>query len=236
MDTKESLPLSPPLSPPLDPTSPVPPVKPTLGSGAVQLPDIKQSVSKKRTTKSTGKEDGGWKLVSEDGDDEEVGGGEGGRFSSVSRSDPDGLKLLLESDPTGFDPSPAAKPGSKKVLNSEDYDIVSLALGEGGRSFFGIPFAALQVGHGILSLILLLISTVDYPGFPLTSLPPVVRTAVGTSMLATYGVNVMLSGYVVLGEVPNRVGQEDKGLLWGVKTVAVGGLAVDQIRQIPRKE
>ena len=59
-----------------------------------------------------GKEDGGSKVFEEESDEEE---GEGGRFESVSRRDPDGLKLLLESDPTGFDPSPAAKPGSKKV-------------------------------------------------------------------------------------------------------------------------
>ena len=53
--------------------------------------------------------------------------------------------------------------------------------------------------------------------------------------MATYGVNAALALYVVAGEVPNREGQEDKGILWGVKTLAVGGLALDQIRQIPRK-
>lgn len=172
----------------------------------------------------------------DDGKEKEEEDSTPSRFSSVSRSDPKGLALLLESDPTGFDPSPARSPGKKSSsLNSEDYSVISLALGEGGRSFYGVPFAALQVGHGILSLVLLLISTVDYPGFPLTSLPPTVRQAVGGAMMATYGVNAALALYVVAGEVPNREGQEDKGILWGVKTLAVGGLALDQIRQIPRK-
>ena len=163
------------------------------------------------------------------------------RFSSVSRADAEGLKLLLESDPTGFDPSPTRKPGEKlgskdSGLNSEDYSVISLALGEGGRSFFAVPFAALQVGHAILSLILILISTVDYPGFPLTSLPPSVRSSVGLALVMTYVVNIALAAYVVAFEVPNRVGQQDKGALWGIKTVAVGGLALDQIRQIGKTE
>ncbi|GMH62531.1 hypothetical protein TrRE_jg5526 [Triparma retinervis] len=204
-------------------------VNPTLGSGAIELPDIKKSAQKRKSS-------GGKVRDKEESSESSSEDDTPSRFSSVSRSDPAGLKLLLESDPTGFDPSPARAPGKKTGdLNSEDYSVISLALGEGGRSFFGVPFAALQVGHGILSLILLLISTVDYPGFPLTSLPPIVRHAVGTSMLATYGVNLMLAAYVVLAEVPSRVGQEDKGNLWGIKTIAVGGLALDQIRQIPKK-
>jgi len=52
----------------------------------------------------------------------------------------------------------------------------------------------------------------------------------------TYVVNIALAAYVVAFEVPNRVGQQDKGALWGIKTVAVGGLALDQIRQIGKTE
>ncbi|GMH72056.1 hypothetical protein TrST_g2562 [Triparma strigata] len=159
------------------------------------------------------------------------------KFSSVSRADSEGLKLLLQSDPTAFDPSQPSLPskkGSKKdkqKRNSGDFTTVSLLLGEGGSSFFSIPFQAVQVGHGILSVILLL-SLIDYPGFPLTNLPPVYRESIGESLLAVYGVNVLMAGWVFFGESGRRRGQKGRKGIWAVKTVAVGGLALGQLRNI----
>lgn len=206
------------------------PSRPTLERGAVDLPSIKKSVASRKS-------DGGAPSQGAKPKEEASSTSDAvpGRFASVSRADAEGLKLLLESDPTGFDPSPARTPtkNSKKArgLNSEDYSVVSLALGEGGRSFFSVPFAALQIGHGILALVLILIATVDYPGFPLTSLPPSIRDAIGASLLVTYGINFLLAVYVLVFEVGRREAQADKGALWFIKTLAVGGLGLDQIRQ-----
>ena len=92
---------------------------------------------------------------------------------------------------------------------------------------------AVQVGHGILSLVLL-VSLVDYPGFPLTSLPAAYREAVAGSWAAVYGLNAAMALYVYFVEAGRRRGQEDKKAVWAVKTAAVGGLALGQLRNIER--
>ncbi|GMH75907.1 hypothetical protein TL16_g06907 [Triparma laevis f. inornata] len=153
---------------------------------AVDLPSIKDSVSTKKTTEAA-------TLAAEAEEDATP-------FTAVSRADAEGLKLLLQSDPTAFDPSAPSLPTKSKKkkggnLNSGDFSTVSLLLGEGGSSFFSIPFQAIQVGHGILSLILL-ICLVDYPGFPLTNLPPEIREAIGKSWVGVYGINLGLAGWV----------------------------------------
>ena len=64
-------------------------------------------------------------------------------FTAVSRADAEGLKLLLQSDPTAFDPSAPSLPTKSKKkkggnLNSGDFSTVSLLLGEGARSEGGV--------------------------------------------------------------------------------------------------
>ena len=76
------------------------------------------------------------------------------------------------------------------------------------------------------------LSLIDYPGFPLTNLPPVYRESIGESLLAVYGVNVLMAGWVFFGESGRRRGQKGRKGIWAVKTVAVGGLALGQLRNI----
>lgn len=52
-----------------------------------------------------------------------------------------------------------------------EVDFVSILLGQGADTFFGIESAYLQLGHAALLLVILLAALVDEPSFPLTNLP-----------------------------------------------------------------
>jgi hypothetical protein len=62
-------------------------------------------------------------------------------------------------------------------FEEEKYGTVSALLGEGAKPFLGIPLGPLQVGHFTMSLGIILMAFVEYPGFPLTNLPTPVRDA-----------------------------------------------------------
>jgi hypothetical protein len=57
----------------------------------------------------------------------------------------------------------------------EEYGTVSAILGERALPFLAIPLGALQAGHLIGSLGIMLMAFVEYPGFPLTNLPTPLR-------------------------------------------------------------
>jgi hypothetical protein len=72
-------------------------------------------------------------------------------------------------------------------FEEEKYSVVSALLGEGARSFLGIPFGPLQIGHFIGALGIALMAFVEYPGFPLTNLPTPLRDALqGGTMCVRY--------------------------------------------------
>ena len=114
----------------------------------------------------------------------------------------------------------------------EKYGTVSALLGEGAKPFLGIPTGPLQVGHFIGALTIILMAFVEYTGFPLTNLPTPLRDFLQGGLAVTYTINFVLAIFAAFmaGE------REQPLLLWVPKTFFVGGLAYDQLSQLPTKE
>eukprot|EP00984_Skeletonema_dohrnii_P015695 scaffold6824_cov75-Skeletonema_dohrnii-CCMP3373.AAC.2 len=96
-------------------------------------------------------------------------------------------------------------------------------------SFLGIGSGPLQVGHFIGALGVVLMAFVEYPGFPLTNLPSQLRGALQGGLATIYGINLVMAVIAAL----SAPGRNQPALLWGAKTFAVGGIAYDQLMQIP---
>jgi hypothetical protein len=96
-------------------------------------------------------------------------------------------------------------------------------------SFLGIGSGPLQVGHFIGALGVVLMAFVEYPGFPLTNLPTPLRAALQGGLGTIYGINLVMAVIAAL----SAPGRNQPALLWGAKTFAVGGIAYDQLMQIP---
>lgn len=73
---------------------------------------------------------------------------------------------------------------------------------------------------------------VQYPGFPLTNLPTPLRDCLQGGLAITYAINLVLA--VLAAFQAGSKGQP--ALLWVAKTFSVGGLAYDQLSQLPTKE
>ena len=117
-------------------------------------------------------------------------------------------------------------------FEEEEYGTVSALLGEGSASFLGIPPGPLQVGHFIGALGIVLMAYVEYPGFPLTNLPTPLRECLQGGLGTVYFTNAVLA--VVAGLKASERGQSIP--LWAIKTFSVGGLALDQLTQLPTTE
>ncbi len=87
----------------------------------------------------------------------------------ISRRDTKAFLELLEAEPFAD--------ADDSYFEDEEYGTVSALLGEGAKSFLGIPPGPLQVGHFIGSLGIILCAFIEYPGFPLTNLPTPLRDA-----------------------------------------------------------
>jgi len=96
-------------------------------------------------------------------------------------------------------------------------------------SFLGIGSGPLQVGHTFGALSVILCAFVEYPGFPLTNLPDPLRGSLQGGLATIYLINAVLAVFSAM-EAPSR---NQSPILWGVKTFAVGGIAYDQLMQIP---
>lgn len=96
-------------------------------------------------------------------------------------------------------------------------------------SFLGIGSGPLQVGHFIGALGVVLMAFVEYPGFPLTNLPSQLRGALQGGLATIYGINLVMAVIAAF----SAPGRNQPSLLWGAKTFAVGGIAYDQLMQIP---
>lgn len=139
----------------------------------------------------------------------------------ISKKDKKAYLQLLEEQPfADADPS---------YFEDEKYGTISALLGEGAKPFLGIPPGPLQVGHFIGALGIVLCAFVEYPGFPLTNLPTPLRDALQGGLFTIYLVNAVLAVFATFKA--NERGQS--ALLWGVKTFSVGGLAFDQLTQLP---
>ena len=146
----------------------------------------------------------------------------------IQRSDAKAFRDLLERQPFAD--------ADESFFEPEAYGTVSALLGEGSAVFLGIfPSGPLQVGHAIGALTLLLMATVQYPGFPLTNLPSEWRQALQLGLATTYTINVVLALYfVLLTQQAAQRGQSSA--VWMSKIIAVGGLALDQLLQLPKKK
>jgi len=163
----------------------------------------------------------------------------------IKRSDVKAYEKLLEMDPLadeddsyfedeGIDAVSAWLGDVEPGINEGD-DETSNKSGNRARkktSFLGIGTGPLQVGHTIGALGVVLMAFVEYPGFPLTNLPDPLRGALQGGLGTIYLINTILAVIAAIS-APSR---NQPSLLWGVKTFAVGGIAYDQLMQIPTPE
>lgn len=165
----------------------------------------------------------------------------------IKRSDIEAYTKLLEMDPLADeDDSYFEDEGNKIGIISALLGDVEPGVGEGSdentnktgkkvqkkTSFLGIGSGPLQVGHTFGALSLILCAFVEYPGFPLTNLPDPLRAALQGGLGTIYLINTVLA--VLAGiSAPSR---NQPSLLWAVKTFSVGGIAYDQLMQIPTPE
>jgi len=176
--------------------------------GSIPLPDIKDALRRKKMEATSQTAPGG---PMEDNMPKE----------KIDRTDRAALLKLLEQDPYAD--------GDDSFFYEQEYTSISAWLGEGTKPFLGIPTGPLQVGHFIGALVIVLMAFVEYPGFPLTNLPTPLRGALQGGLGTIYGINALLC--VVTFFKANERGQPVA--LWISKTLAVGGLALDQLSQLP---
>lgn len=182
----------------------------SLSKGAVELPSFTDAVQRKKKKPSSDKTKG-----DDDDDDEED------NKPKIDRSDISSFKRLLEVEPNADT--------DMTYFNKEEYGTVSALLAEGAQPFLGIPSGPLQVGHFIGALGICLMAFVEYPGFPLTNLPSPLRGALQGGLGTVYAINTVLAVFAVF-QAKER-GQPAG--LWAAKTFSVGGLAYDQLTQLP---
>jgi len=142
----------------------------------------------------------------------------------ISRKDKAAFLQLLEAEPFAD--------ADDSFFEAEEYGTVSALLGEGALDFLGIPPGPLQIGHFIGALGIVLCAFVEYPGFPLTNLPTPLRGSLQGGLATIYLINTALA--VVAFFKAGERGQS--GVLWAAKTFSVGGLAYDQLTQLPTLE
>lgn len=173
------------------------------GDTKVELPDIRDVLKNKQIKKIEKEEEQKYQR------------------KKISRRDTKAFIELLESEPFAD--------ADDSYFEDEEYGTVSALLAEGAKSFLGIPPGPLQVGHFIGSLGIVLCAFIEYPGFPLTNLPTPLRDALQGGLGVIYLINTILAVLAVFKA--SERGQP--AWLWAVKTFSVGGLAFDQLTQLP---
>lgn len=196
-----------------DPSTPIERNKDIVSSTAIDveevqtsipLPDIKDTLRRKDDkNKSYAKEP------------------EGSKKKKIDRRDKEALLKLLEQDPYAD--------ADDSFFEQQEYTTVSALLGERAKLFLGLPTGPLQVGHFIGALVIVLMAFIDYPGFPLTNLPSPLRGALQGGLGSVYTINFVLTLLAIL-----KAGERGQpALLWIGKVLTVGGLAFDQLTQLP---
>mmetsp|Transcript_9665 Transcript_9665/g.20946 ORF Transcript_9665/g.20946 Transcript_9665/m.20946 type:complete len:361 (-) Transcript_9665:204-1286(-) len=176
--------------------------------GSIPLPDIKDTMRQKQITINKGNTDEDSIMPK----------------TKINRGDRQALLKLLEQDPYAD--------GDDSFFQEEEYTTVSALLGERAKPFLGIPIGPLQVGHFIGALVIVLMAFIEYPGFPLTNLPTPIRSALQGGLGTIYGINIILA--ILASFKAGERGQPAP--LWMAKTFTVGGLAFDQLTQLPTLE
>jgi hypothetical protein len=145
-----------------------------------------------------------------------------GSKAKIKRSDKPAFLKLREQQP--FADADADDPLSEP----EEYGSASALLGERAKPpAFGVPGRApLRVGRFAGALGAFLVAFVEHPGFPLTNFPTPVRDALHGGLAA---------GLAVLAFLQERE-RGQPGALRALKTLSAGGLALDQLRQLPTVE
>ncbi|VEU41196.1 unnamed protein product [Pseudo-nitzschia multistriata] len=174
--------------------------------GSIPLPDIKDTMRRKQAEVQKGPAKDEDSIMPK---------------TKIDRGDRQALLKLLEQDPYAD--------GDDSFFQEEEYTTVSALLGERAKPFLGIPIGPLQVGHTIGALVIILMAFIEYPGFPLTNLPTPIRDALQGGLGTIYGINALLA--VVASFKAGERGQPAP--LWMAKTFTVGGLALDQLTQLP---
>lgn len=166
------------------------------------------------------------------------------RKNKIKRSDVAAYTRLLELDPTADEDDSYFEDEGIGVISAllgdvepgvGETDETANRTGKGVQkktSFLGFGTGPLQVGHFIGALVVVLMAFVQYPGFPLTNLPDPLRGALQGGLATIYLVNIVLAVFAAIS-APTR---NQPSLLWAAKTFAVGGIAYDQLMQIPTPE
>lgn len=185
------------------PTTPIESGEGADGSIEIALPDIKDALRNKEL-----------KRIEEEEKEERA-------RPKISRKDKKAMLQLLEEQPYAD--------ADDSYFEEEEYGTVSALLGEGAKDFLGIPPGPLQVGHFIGTLGIILMAFVEYPGFPLTNLPTPLRDALQGGLATIFTVNAALAVLATF----KAAERGQSSVLWAVKTFSVGGLALDQLTQLP---
>mmetsp|Transcript_46432 Transcript_46432/g.140605 ORF Transcript_46432/g.140605 Transcript_46432/m.140605 type:complete len:309 (-) Transcript_46432:1494-2420(-) len=142
----------------------------------------------------------------------------------INRRDIEAMKKLIEQQPFAD--------ADDSFFEEEEYGAVSALLAEKAKPFLGIGAGPLQVGHFIGALGIVLMAFIEYPGFPLTNLPSPLRGALQGGLGTVYAINTVLAVLATF-----KAGERGQSrLLWAAKTFSVGGLAFDQLSQLPTTE
>jgi len=143
-------------------------------------------------------------------------------FVSINKTNNNNTKLLDEADERML----------AFVEDGEDYNPISALLGEGATPFYGVPLSIIQIGHFIGAISIIIMAFVEYPGFPLTNLPSPLRGAFQGGLITVYLINAVLAVLAIF----KAQERNQPSVLWFVKTFTIGGLAFDQLTQLPTTE
>jgi len=116
----------------------------------------------------------------------------------------------------------------ERPAGEEPYDATARLIGRGLPNKAGayvLPY--LQTGHMLLLGVLLLSSSVSYPGFPLTEVPDEYRDLLHQGLLITFAINA-LAAASARGIAARK---QQPVLFWMAKVLLFGGLALGELAQ-----
>ena len=116
----------------------------------------------------------------------------------------------------------------ERPADEEPYDLTAKVLGRGLPNKAGVyllPY--IQSGHLLLLGVLILCSTVSYPGFPLTEVPEAYRALLLQGLAITFFVNA-ITAYFARGVAASK---DEPQNFWSAKCLLFGGLALGELRE-----
>jgi len=122
------------------------------------------------------------------------------------------------------------KEKEKELEPLDNYDLSSGILGE-GRPVMGIGLPYLQSCHTVVLLVALLCTFVEFPGFPLTSLPYEYRDFLKQGFVVIYLINAALA-YDSVKQARKR---DQSVFFWALKCFVLGALAHNELLLIREK-